>query len=52
MSQDEIVEMLLEAGFVNGWALRENNLILWLHDQDPPAPLTRPEALDETPSAD
>jgi hypothetical protein len=52
MSQDELVKMLLEAGFLNGWAMCNSDLTLWLHDQDPPAPLTRPEAPDETPSPD
>jgi hypothetical protein len=44
-------KLLLDAGFVNGWALSEEVLLLWEHSQDPPAPLTRPKATDETPTA-
>jgi hypothetical protein len=46
----ELIELLLEAGFMNGWALSEDVLVLWEHDEDPPAPLTRPT--DEIPIAD
>ena len=44
MTQDELVEMLIAAGFHNGFALADETLVLWEHDEDPPAPLTRPEA--------
>jgi len=46
------VELLRKAGFDSGWALSDDTLILWEHDQEPPAPLTRPKATDETPSPD
>jgi len=49
MSTLPMVELLIDAGFNSGWVLREDILILWEHDADPPAPLVRP---DETPSAD
>ena len=44
MSHEEIVQMLISAGFNNGWVLSGTELILWEHDAEPPAPLTRPEA--------
>jgi hypothetical protein len=37
-----IVQLLIEAGFTDGWALAGDELIIWEHEQDPPAPLTRP----------
>ena len=47
-----MAQLLIDAGFTDGWAISGDTLILWEHDQDPPAPLTRPEATDETPSPD
>jgi len=47
-----LVQLLIDAGFTDGWAISGDTLILWEHEQDPPAPLTRPEATDETPSLD
>jgi hypothetical protein len=44
MSHEEISQMLMAAGFNNGWVLSGTELILWEHDENPPAPLTRPEA--------
>lgn len=44
------VQLLLDAGYDSGWALSDDTLILWEHEQDPPAPLKRPEATNETPS--
>ena len=52
MTDSPIVQLLLNAGFDSGWALTGDTLILWEHEQDPPAPLTRPEATNETPTAD
>ena len=46
MITQRTVQVLLDAGFSEGWALDGENLVLWEHDADPPAPLTRPEALD------
>jgi hypothetical protein len=43
-------QILLDSGFTDGWSISGDILILWEHEQDPPAPLTRPEAIDETPS--
>jgi hypothetical protein len=50
MSHDELIQLLFNAGYEMGWALSGTTLILWEHDTEPPAPLTRPEAPDETPS--
>ncbi len=52
MTHLEAMQLLSDAGFETGWALSDGVLILWEHDQDPPAPLTRPEVTDETPSPD
>jgi hypothetical protein len=52
MSEQNLEQLLVDAGFDSGWALTGGNLILWEHDQDPPSPLTRPEATDETPTSD
>jgi len=49
MSHEELTKLLEDNGFVDGWCLAGDTLILWEHDQDPPAPLVRP---DETPSPD
>ena len=39
-----MVQLLLDAGFTDGWAMNEETLVIWEHDEDPPAPLTRPVA--------
>ena len=46
IEKTEIEKLLLNAGFADGWALLGDVLTVWLHDEDPPAPLTRPEASD------
>ena len=52
MTHDELCQIVINAGFDSGWAISGDTLILWEHEQDPPAPLKRPEATDETPSPD
>jgi hypothetical protein len=42
MTIDEIIELLINAGYTSGWSLLGTELTLWEHEQDPPAPLTRP----------
>ena len=37
-----MAQLLLDAGFTDGWALQGDVLVLWEHDVDPPAPLERP----------
>jgi len=44
---DPMIDLLIEAGFTDGWAIADGVLILWEHDEEPPTPLTRP---DETPT--
>ena len=52
MTHNELCQIVIDAGFNFGWAISGETLTLWEHDTDPPAPLTRPEATDETPTAD
>jgi hypothetical protein len=40
---NDLVQKLYDAGFSEGWALRDGVLVLWEHDEDPPAPFTRPK---------
>jgi hypothetical protein len=42
MKNREMVDLLINAGFDNGWVLQGEELVLWEHDENPPAPLTRP----------
>ena len=41
-----LVQLLLDAGFTDGWAMTGETLTIWEHDADPPSPLTRPEVSD------
>jgi hypothetical protein len=41
--QQIAINALLTAGFDNGWVLTNGVLVLWEHNQEPPAPLTRPD---------
>ena len=55
MSQEEqvfeaLIQKLYDAGFYNGWAVLDGNLVLWEHDAEPPQPFTRPKPTDETAS--
>ena len=52
MTHDQLLQLLADAGFNTGWILAGEELTLWEHDAEPPAPLTRPKATDETPTAD
>jgi len=47
MSIEEIMNLLVSNGYVSGWSLLGTELSLWEHDEDPPAPLTRPTATPE-----
>ena len=49
MTQQEMIDLLTNAGYNTGFALNGDVLVLWEHKENPPAPLTRP---DETPIAD
>lgn len=37
-----LAQILIDAGFTSGWALQDEELVLWEHDVEPPAPLVRP----------
>lgn len=37
-----MVKVLTDAGFLDGWALQGDVLILWEHEENPPKPLKRP----------
>ena len=51
MTHNELCHLLFAQNYDSGWALSGETLILWEHDTDPPAPLTRPtETTDETPA--
>ena len=44
MTHQEIIDLLSAKGYETGWALLGTDLTIWEHDENPPAPLTRPEA--------
>ena len=44
MTHDEAFQLLTNKGFDSGWVLSDGVLILWEHETEPPAPLTRPVA--------
>jgi hypothetical protein len=44
MTHKELTELLLDSGFDSGWAIAGEQLVIWEHDEEPPAPLTRPVA--------
>lgn len=46
MTHIELTELLVSNGFDNGWVLEGEKLVLWEHEAEPPAPLTRP-AIDK-----
>ena len=39
---EKLVELLISKGFTEGWTLQGETLVLWEHEENPPAPLTRP----------
>jgi len=38
---------MLQHGYDSGYVISEEILQLWEHDADPPAPLTRPQAVND-----
>jgi hypothetical protein len=42
MTHQELLELLADAGFDTGWVLAGEELTLWEHDAEPPAPLKKP----------
>jgi len=47
MTHDDLLQLLAENNYDTGWSLNGETLSLWQHDEDPPAPLTRPEVSDD-----
>lgn len=43
MTHDELIALLLDAGYDTGWAIAGDTLTIWQHDEDPPLPLLRPD---------
>ena len=46
MTHDKLIQLLTDAGYEAGWALLGETLTVWEHDDEPPAPLTRPKSPD------
>ena len=44
MTNEQLCQLLLDAGFNSGWAIAGDQLVIWEHDAEPPAPLTKPVA--------
>ena len=42
MTQQEMIDLILDAGYNTGFAVNGDVLVLWEHEEEPPAPLTRP----------
>ena len=40
-------QLLLSNGFESGWAISGETLLVWEHEEEPPAPLTRPAPLGD-----
>ena len=47
MTHLQLVALLRDKGFTDGWALCGDVLILWELDENPPAPLARPEVSND-----
>ena len=43
MTHEELCALLLENGFETGWCLSGETLTMWQHDENPPAPLKKPQ---------
>jgi hypothetical protein len=46
ITHNPMVQLLLNAGYDSGWAMTEETLTIWEHDEDPPTPLVRPQTLE------
>jgi hypothetical protein len=42
MTHKELCQLVIDAGFDHGWVISGEELVVWEHHEDPPAPLTRP----------
>jgi hypothetical protein len=43
MTHKELIDLLIEKGFTEGWALSGTDLVSWEHEENPPKPLKKPE---------
>ncbi len=43
MTHKELIDLLIEKGFIEGWALSGTDLVIWEHEENPPKPLKKPE---------
>jgi len=43
MIHKELIDLLIEKGFTEGWALSGTDLVIWEHEENPPKPLKKPE---------
>jgi hypothetical protein len=43
MTPLEAAQILIDNGFSTGWVLHDTELVLWEHEQEPPAPFKKPE---------
>jgi hypothetical protein len=42
MTHEQLIQLLIDAGYTSGWAISEQILTVWEHDENPPDPLVRP----------
>lgn len=47
MTHRELIDLLLDKGYQNGWCLQGETLTLWQHNEEPPAPLKKPKPIVE-----
>jgi hypothetical protein len=43
MTHKELIDLLIEKGFTEGWTLSGTDLVIWEHEENPPKPLKKPE---------
>lgn len=47
MTHIELCDLLHNKGFNSGWTLEAETLTGWEHEEEPPAPLTRPQVIND-----
>jgi len=47
-AHNQAIQLLQDAGFDSGWVVADGKLVLWEHEAEPPAPLTRPNEATPT----
>ena len=43
MTDQEVIQLLTDAGYESGWVVSNGELRLWEHKEAPPTPLSRPK---------